>query len=59
MELSRSKYTNGGSLRKTNEHNVLVFRDHWRERWERNAIIDSYHEFPLEAYRRLTFMMLD
>jgi putative transposase len=27
--------------------------------WEKGAIIDSHRQFPLEGYRRLTFMMLD
>ena len=48
-----------GSLRQTNEHKVLISRDHWLERWEKDAIIDFHHQFPLEGYRRLTFMMLD
>ena len=44
---------------KTNEHNGLVPRDHWIEPEERQAIIDFAREYPLEGYRRLTFMMLD
>ena len=44
---------------KANEHNALVPRDHWIEDWERQAIIDFHGRFPLEGYRRLTFMMLD
>jgi transposase InsO family protein len=44
---------------KANEHNALVPRDHWIEDWERQAIIDFHDRFPLEGYRRLTFMMLD
>lgn len=42
-----------------NEHNGLVPRDHWIESEERQAIIGFAREFPLEGYRRLTFMMLD
>jgi putative transposase len=38
---------------------VLIPRDHWLEPWEKDAIIDFHHRFPLEGYRRLTFMMLD
>ena len=34
-------------------------RDHWLEPWEKVAIISFHHQFPLEGYRRLTFMMLD
>jgi putative transposase len=44
---------------KANEHNALVPRDHWIEDWERQAILDFHDRFPLEGYRRLTFMMLD
>jgi hypothetical protein len=33
--------------------------DHWLEPWEKVAIISFHHQFPLEGYRRLTFMMLD
>ena len=38
---------------------MLIPRDHWLEPWEKDAIIDFHHRFPLEGYRRLTFMMLD
>jgi len=44
---------------KANEHNALVPRDHWIETVEREAIIRFAKEYPLEGYRRLTFMMLD
>ena len=44
---------------KVNEHNCLIPRDHWLEPWEKQAIIDFHQQFPLEGYRRLTFMMLD
>lgn len=42
-----------------NEHNHLVPRDHWLEAWEKEKILAFYHEYPLEGYRRLAFMMLD
>lgn len=42
-----------------NEHNALLPRDHWLEEGEKQAIIGFYKKFPLEGYRRLTFMMLD
>lgn len=42
-----------------NEHNGKVPRDHWLEDWEKRAIIEYHARFPLEGYRRLTFMMLD
>lgn len=44
---------------KANEHNALVPRDHWITDDERQCIIDFQQQFPLEGYRRLTFMMLD
>src|ERR1700737_2208828 len=58
--LSRSKfYSWRDRYGKANEHNALVPRDHWLEPWERVAIISFHQQFPLEGYRRLTFMMLD
>ena len=44
---------------RVNEHNCLVPRDHWIDDDERQRIIDFHQRFPLEGYRRLTFMMLD
>lgn len=44
---------------KVNEHNGWIPRDFWLEEWEKQAIIGYHHRFPLEGYRRLTFMMLD
>jgi putative transposase len=44
---------------KANEHNAMIPRDHWIEPWERGAILDFARAYPLEGYRRLTFMMLD
>ena len=44
---------------KANEHNAWIPRDHWLEPQEKQAIIDYHALFPLEGYRRLTFMMLD
>jgi putative transposase len=44
---------------KVNEHNAQVPRDHWLEDWERRAILDFEGNYPLEGYRRLTFMMND
>ena len=58
--LSRSKfYSWRNRYGKANEHNALVPRDHWLEAWEKVAMINFHHQFPLEGYRRLTFMMLD
>jgi transposase InsO family protein len=42
-----------------NEHNGRIPRDFWLEPWEREAIVAFHDEYPLEGYRRLTFMMLD
>jgi putative transposase len=44
---------------KVNEHNGWVPRDFWREDWEKQAIVGFHLKNPLEAYRRLAFMMLD
>ena len=44
---------------KANEHNGRIPRDHWIDEPERQAIIEFHGKFPLEGYRRLTFMMLD
>ena len=42
-----------------NEHNSQIPRDFWLEDWEKQAILDFHERYPLEGYRRLTFMMLD
>jgi transposase InsO family protein len=44
---------------KVNEHNAHIPRDWWLEDWEKKAIVDFHSQYPLEGYRRLTFMMLD
>jgi putative transposase len=44
---------------KVNEHNGLIPRDFWLEEWEKQAIINFHTQYPLEGYRRLTYMMLD
>ncbi len=44
---------------RVNEHNAWIPRDFWLEPWEKRAILDFQAQFPLEGYRRLTFMMLD
>jgi transposase InsO family protein len=44
---------------KVHEHNGWIPRDFWLEDWEKQAIIAFHEEYPLEGYRRLTFMMLD
>ena len=42
-----------------NEHNGWTPRDFWLEDWEKRAILDFHLRYPLEGYRRLSFMMLD
>jgi len=44
---------------KANEHNGWAPRDWWLLDWEKEAIIRFAGEYPLEGYRRLTYMMLD
>jgi transposase InsO family protein len=44
---------------KANEHNAWIPRDHWLHDQEKRAIIAFHEQYPLEGYRRLTFMMLD
>lgn len=44
---------------KVNEHNGSVPRDHWLLDEEKRDIIAFHDKFPLEGYRRLTFMMID
>ncbi len=60
MGVASSKYHDWRSrYGKVNEHNAWVPRDHWLEESEKQAIVDFHREYPLEGYRRLTFMMLD
>jgi putative transposase len=60
LGLAPSKYYNWQQrYGKANEHNALIPRNFWLEGWERQAIIDFHLKYPLEGYRRLTFMMLD
>ncbi len=44
---------------KVNEHNSWIPRDHWLTSEEKQAILEFHDQYPLEGYRRLTFMMLD
>jgi putative transposase len=48
-----------GRYGQANEHNAWVPRDHWLGPQEKQAILDFQARYPLEGYRRLTFMMLD
>jgi len=44
---------------KLNQHNGQVPRDFWLQDWEKKAILDFQQLYPVEGYRRLTYMMLD
>jgi putative transposase len=44
---------------KENFHNGKIPRDHWLTDAEKASIIAFHHQFPLEGYRRLTYMMID
>jgi len=60
LGVAASKYYNWQSrYGKANEHNGQVPRDFWLEDWEKQAIINFHLKYPLEGYRRQTFMMLD
>jgi len=58
--ISRSKFYNWQDrYGKVNEHNAWIPRDFWLTCDEKQAIIDYYHDNPLEGYRRLCYMMMD
>lgn len=60
LALASSKWYNWKSrYGKVNEHNARIPRDHWLSNQEKQAILNYYDRYPLEGYRRLTFMMLD
>lgn len=60
IKISRSKYYDWlNRYGRVNEHNAWIPRDFWLTDHERQAIIDYYHDNPLEGYRRLTYMMMD
>lgn len=60
LGLSKSTYYNWQErYGKVNEHNKDIPRDHWLQKWEKDKIVDFYLKYPLEGYRRLTYMMLD
>jgi putative transposase len=42
-----------------NQHNGRIPRDFWLQDWEKKAILDFQDRYPLEGYRRLTYMMMD
>ena len=58
--ITRSKYFDWQKrYGRVNEHNGWVPRDFWLTDFERQAIINYYHDNPLEGYRRLCYMMID
>lgn len=58
--ISRSKFYHWQArYGKVNEHNAWIPRDFWLTNEEKQAIIDYYHDNPLEGYRRLCYMMMD
>lgn len=60
LSVARSTYYNWQErYGQVNEHNRDIPRDHWLHEWEKERIIGFYREYPLEGYRRLTYMMLD
>ena len=60
IKISRSKYYDWlKRYGKVNEHNAWIPRDFWLTDDEEQAIIDYYHDNPLEGYRRLCYMMMD
>ncbi len=60
MDIAKSKFHDWRQrYGRVNEHNAWLPRDHWLDDAEKQAIVNFQAEFPLEGYRRLTFMMLD
>lgn len=60
LDLSVGKYYDWRQrYGKTNQHNGWVPRDFWLADWEKKAILDFQELYPVEGYRRLTYMMID
>jgi len=60
LGIGRSKYYEWRKrYGKVNEHNGWIPRDHWLDRWEKEAIIGYYLDHRDDGYRRLTYMMMD
>jgi putative transposase len=60
LDLSTGKYYDWRQrYGQTNQHNSWVPRDFWLEEWEKKAILDFQELYPLEGYRRLSYMMID
>jgi len=60
LDITQSKYHDWRHrYGKVNEHNGWIPRDHWLTGEEKRAILDFWEEYPLEGYRRLTYMLID
>ena len=60
LELSVGKFYDWGQrYGLVNQHNGGVPRDFWLQDAEKQAILDFQELYPLENYRRLTYMMID
>lgn len=60
LELSAGKFYDWRSrYGAVNQHNAWVPRDFWLAEWEKKAILEFQEKYPLEGYRRLTYMMID
>jgi len=60
LDLSAGKYYDWRQrYGQTNQHNGWVPRDFWLEEWEKKAILEFQERYPLEGYRRLSYMMID
>jgi putative transposase len=60
LELSTGKFYDWRQrYGKRNQHNSWVPRDFWLTAEEKKAILNFQEQFPLEGYRRLTYMMID
>ncbi len=60
LDMSRGKFFDWKKrYGKVNEHNCHVPRDNWICEDEKASIVAFHDRYPLEGYRRLTFMMID
>jgi len=60
LELSAGKFYDWRQrYGRTNQHNSWVPRDFWLADWEKKAILDFQEQYPVEGYRRLSYMMMD
>jgi putative transposase len=60
LELSAGKFYDWRQrYGQANQHNGRVPRNFWLQEGEKQAILDFQELYPLEGYRRLTYMMID